>query len=326
MAHIDVTALFETNESTLATHNISGAKVLYLLSQGAGLSRVSWGEAQAAHGLGLAFCYQRGQFAAVFSSNIDLSQRAGEFLGCHLEATWTADAEEGWRFIESSLRAGRLVKMAGPEDCIIFGCGDVAEAAGRTIEARGVGGPSLRGLVGWEVLSQWIPQWVPLAGGGMYRVAETSTKPAPADAVCILARRVVEWQDQHPGVGRCGDAANYGISALELFLTDLLEPEFEIPPEYLNCFAINFQHNARWLIGAYLGEMATELSGPESMLVQKVAHQVDTSAGHLRHFVEEELGAARTTAAGRARIGACLGKAIEAENRVLEGMEKLAVH
>ena len=324
-AELDLDALFEKNRSILETHNISGVKVLHLLVQSAGHPDTTWGETHAANGLGLAFCYIRGQFAAVYSSNMDLPERAGGLLGCRFEATWTADPHEAWEFIKTGLNAGNPVKMAGPEDSVVYAYADSDDVADRFVYARGVGGPALDGQVSWEDLSNWIPRWLPLGGGGMYRVAEKTQKPPFEDAVRILARRVVDWQDNHPGVGRCGDSSKYGISALEQFLADLLQPEIEIPGEYIDCIAINFQHNARAALADYFGDAAQKLPGHMATFAGDIAGNYRTAAESLARFASEGLGDERGTESGRTAIEETVGRALEAEKRVYASMEKLSV-
>jgi len=323
-AEVDVDALFEKNQAILETHNISGAKVLHLLVQAAGHTDTTWGETHAADGLGLAFCYVRGQFAAVYSSNMDLPERAGALLGCRFESTWTADPGEAWEFIRAGLDAGNPVKMAGPEDSVVYACADADGVAGRLVRARSVGGPAMNGEVSWGEFASWVPRWVRLPGGGMYRVAEKTQKPPLEEAVRILARRVIDWQDNHPGVGRLGDSSNYGISALEQFLADLLQPEIEIPGEYINCIAINFQHNARAALADYFGDAARKLTGDLAALTGNIAEDYSASAKSLARFAGERLGDERGTESGREAIEATVGTALEAEKRVYMGMEKLA--
>lgn len=315
--------LFERNQPILDTHNISGVKVLYLLAQAAGYSDITWGEAHAAYGLGLAFCYIRGQFAAVYSSNMDLPERAGSLLGCRFEATWTADAHEAWDFIKTGLDAGNPVKMAGPEDSVVYAYSDADDIADRCVSARGVGGPAMNGKVSWEDFSNWVPRWVPLGGGGMYRLAEKAQKPSLEDAVRSLAKRVTEWQNNHPAVGRFGEASNYGVSALEQFLADLLQPEIEIPGEYINCISINFQHNARAALADYFGDAAQKLAGQMAALVGEIAANYRTAAESLGRFASEGLGNRRDTESGRKAIEETVGSALEAEKAILTAMEEL---
>ena len=323
-AELDLDALFERNQDILATHNISGVKVLHLLVQAAGHADTTWGETHAADGLGLAFCYIRGQFAAVYSSNMDLPERAGELLGCRFDATRTKDPDEAWEFVKAGLDAGNPVKMAGPEDSIVHAYTDADDVADRAVCARSVGGPALDGQVPWDKFSDWVPRWVPLGGGGMYRLAEKTQKPRIEEAVRILAARVVDWQEHHPAVGRFGDASNYGISALEHFLADLLQPEIEVPSEYINCISINFQHNARAALADYFGEAAQKLSGPMAPVVADIARDYRTAAENLARFAGEGLGERRDTESGRQAIEEAVGRALEAEKRVYASMEKLA--
>jgi len=322
---LNLDALFDANRAILDTHNISGVKVLHLLVQAAGHTDTAWGETHAADGLGLAFCYMRGQFASVYSSNIDLPQRAGGLLGCRFEATWTADPQEAWDFIKTGLDAGNPVKMAGPEDSVVYAYTDADDVADRSVRARGVGGPALDGEVPWEKFSEWVPQWVPLPGGGMYFAAEKTRKPQREEAVRILANRVVDWQDNHHAVGRFGVSANYGISALERFLADLLQPDIEIPNEYIDCIAINFQHNARAALADYFGDAAEKLNGDVAALVGDIAGNYRTAAESLGRFASEGFGNRRDTESGRQAIRDTVGTALEAEKKILASMEKLAV-
>jgi len=321
---LDLDALFETNRSVLKTHNISGVKVLHLLAQAAGHTDTTWGETHAADGLGLAFCYMRGQFAAVYSSNMDLPQRAGPLLGCRFEATWTDDPHEAWEFLRVGLDAGNPVKMAGPEDSVVYAYGDADEVAGRFVRARGVGGPAMDGKVSWGAFAKWIRQWVPLGGGGMYRLVEQIQKPPLEESVRTVARRVVDWQECHPAVGRFGDSSSYGISALEQFLADLLNPGIEIPDEYIDCIAINFQHNARAALADYYGEAAQRLAGHTAALAGDISGNYLTAAESLARYAREGLGKRRNTESGREAIEETVGIALEAEKRVYEGMMKLS--
>ena len=323
-AELDLDALFQKNLPILETHNISGVKVLHLLAQAAGHTDTTWGETHAAYGLGLAFCYMRGQFAAVYSSNMDLPQRAGGLLGCRFEATWTNDPHEAWDFIKTGLDAGNPVKMAGPEDSVVYAYADADDVADRFVCARGVGGPAMDGKESWDKFSNWIPRWAPLGGGGMYRLAEKTQKPSTEEAVMILARRVVDWQENHPAVGRFGDSSNYGISALEQFLADLLQPEIDIPDEYIGCIAINFQHNARAALADYFGDAAQKLSGHMAALVGDIAGNYRTAAEGLGRFAGEGMGNRRDTESGRQAIEGTVGMAFEAEKGVYASMEKLA--
>jgi hypothetical protein len=321
---VDMDTLFEKNRAILETHNISGAKVLHLLVQAAGQTDTTWGETHAADGLGLAFCYMRGQFASVYSSNIDLPQRAGGLLGCRLEATWTADPQEAWDFIKSGLDAGNPVKMAGPEDSVVCAYTDADDVAGRSVRARGVGGPALDGEVPWEKFSEWVTRWVPLPGGGMYFAAEKTRKPQLEETVRILAGQVVDWQENHHAVGRFGLPANYGISALDQFLADLLQPEVAIPGEYIDCIAINFQHNARMALADYFGDAAQKLSGQLAALVLDIAGNYRTAAESLGRFASKGLGNRRDNESGRQAIQETVGMALEAEKRIYASMVKLA--
>lgn len=324
-ATVDMDALFEKDRSIWPTHNISGAKVLHLLVQHAGHADTTWGETHAADGLGLAFCYMRGDYRPIYASNVDLPQRAGELLGCRLEATWATDPDEAWAFIKAGLDADKPVKMAGPEDSIVCAYMDADGVADRTLWARGVGGPAMEGEVSWEKFAEWIPVFVPLIGGGLYYVAEKRQKPPVQETVSILAKRVVEWQENHPAVGRFGDSSHYGVSALEQFLADLLQPDIEIPGEYIDCIAINFQHGARAALADYFRDAAQKLSGDMAALVGDISENYRTAAERLARFQSEGLGKDRTTESGRQAIGETVGTALEAEKRILAGMERLAV-
>jgi hypothetical protein len=321
---LDLDVLFEHNRPILESDNISGVKVLHVLVQAAGYPEFTWGEAHAAHGLGLAFCYRRGHFEAVYSSNIDLPQRAGELLGCHFASTWTADADEAWNFIKTGLDAGNPVKIAGPEDSVVYAYTDSGDADGRCIQLRGVGGPALTGEVRWEKLSAWVREWVPSGGGGMYRFVERASRPSPEEALRMLARRVVDWQEHHPATRHFGDSANYGISALEMFLSDLLEPEIDIPDDYISCIAINFQHNARLALAEYFEGVAHEVSGPVVRRVWEVALNYRISGEGLSRYASAGLGNERNADAGRQAIKDTVGVALEAERRILDTMSELA--
>ncbi|MHC4202487.1 MAG: cysteine peptidase family C39 domain-containing protein, partial [Planctomycetota bacterium] len=307
----------------LKTHNISGAKVLHLLVQHAGHTDTTWGETHAADGLGLAFCYMRGDYRPIYASNFDLTQRARALLGCRFDTTWTTDPQEAWGFITAGLDAGKPVKMAGPEDSIVCAYADADDVTGRTLFARGVGGPAMEGEVSWEKFSNWVPQFVPLIGGGLYRVAEKTQKPPLEDAIRILAGWVVEWQENHPAVGRYGDASAYGISAFEQFLADLLQPEIDIPGEYIGCIAINFQHGARGALADFFGDAARKLDGQTASLVAEVAQDYLIAAESLARFQTEGLGEDRKTESGRQAIKETVGVALEAEKRVYASMAKL---
>ncbi len=320
---VDMTDLFAANFDILQTHNISGAKVLYLLAQAAGYTETTWGEAQAADGLGLAFCYMRDGFGvSVYSSNMGLPQR-GDLLGCRFDATYTADPDEAWDFIKTGLDAGDPVKMAGPEDSVVCAYTDAKDIERRSLMARGVGGPALEGTVSWETFANHVPHWVPLGGGGMYRLAEAIEKPSLDEAIRVLANRVVDWQDNHPSVGRFGDSSNFGVSALEQFLADLLKPEIDIPGAEGGCTAINFQHNARSALADYFAEAAQQLTGPTATILADVAEDYSIAAEGIRRFGSEGLGKKRATHAGRQAIKKTFGAALEAEKRILDRMREL---
>jgi hypothetical protein len=303
---------------------MSGVKVLHLLAQAAGRTDVAWGETHAAHGLGLAFCYVRGQFAAPFFSNIDLPHRAASLLGCRFEATWTDDPEAAWAFIRSGLDSGSPVKMAGPEDSVVYACEDADEVTARRVFARGVGGPALEGAVSWEAFAEWVPRWVPLGGGGMYYPAGLADRPCIEDFVTEVARRVVEWQEHHPGAGRLGDPSNYGVSALEQFLADLLQPEINIPDEYIDCISINFQYNARAALADYFADVAGELGGRQAELVEDVAGAYRSAALNLERYARTGTGGRRGTEASRKQISETVGAALEAERQAFAAMAALA--
>jgi len=323
-ATVDVNDLFAANFAVLQTHNISGAKVLFLLAQAAGKVETTWGEAHAADGLGLAFCYMRDGFGvSVYSSNMDLPQR-GDLLGCRFDATYTADPGEAWDFVTGGLDAGNPVKMAGPEDSIAYAYKDAKDIAGRSLMARGVGGPALEGTVPWESFAKYVPQWVPLGGGGLYRLAKTVRKPALAKAVRILAERVIDWQDHHPSAGRFGDSSNFGVSALEQFLADLLQPEIDIPGAEGGCTPINFQHNARSALAEYFANAAEKLRGPTASILADVAEDYRIAADGIRRFGAEGLGKKRHTKAGQKAIQRTIGASLEAEKRILDNMQTLA--
>ncbi|MHC4984859.1 MAG: cysteine peptidase family C39 domain-containing protein [Planctomycetota bacterium] len=323
-ATVDTNDLFAANFAVLQTHNISGAKVLFLLAQAAGHVETTWGEAHAADGLGLAFCYMRDGFGvSVYSSNMDLPQR-GDLLGCRFDATYTADPAEAWEFVKGGLDAGNPVKMAGPEDSIAYAYKDAKDIDGRSLMARGVGGPALEGTVSWESFANYVPEWVPLGGGGLYRLAKTVPKPALAKAVRILAKRVVDWQDHHPSVGRFGEASNFGVSALEQFLADLLQPEIDIPGAEGGCTPINFQHNARSALAEYFADAAEKLSGPTASILADVAEDYRVAAEGIRRFGNEGLGKKRHAKAGQKAIKQTIGASLEAEKRILDHMQTLA--
>jgi hypothetical protein len=323
---LDMDALFEKNRPILGTYNISGAKVLHLLVQAAGHTDTTWGETHAADGLGLVFCYKREplSFAAVYSSNMDLPQRAGPLLGCRFEATWTSDPQDAWDFIKTGLDADNPVKMAGPEDSVVYAYTDADDIADRSVRARGVGGPAMDGEVPWAKFSDWVAEWVPLGGGGMYRVAEKTQKPPLEDAVRVLASQVVEWQENHPAAGRFGTSADYGISALEQFLADLLQPEIEIPGHYIRGNTINFQHNARAALADYFRDSAEKLSGDMADLVARIAEDYQVAAESLGRYAAEGLGSKRNTESGRQAIRDTVGVALKAEKRICASMAKLS--
>ena len=241
---LEIDGLFDSNEDILQTHNISGVKILHLLTREAGVE-VSWGETQAAYGLGLAFCYVRGNFAAPYVVNVGLVDRAAEVLGCQFEAAWPKSPEEAWGFIKAGIDGGHPVKVAGPEDAVVYGYEESGDPAERQVHARGVGGPSLDGEVGWVDLEPWLAKWVPKPGGGVYHLSQVTGKPDLTAQLAMVCHRAVAWQGKHPGAGVIGKAGNYGVRAFEQYPADLLDPRVEIPDEYIDCIAINFQLNAR---------------------------------------------------------------------------------
>jgi hypothetical protein len=320
----EIDLLFDESQDILDTHNISGAKVLYLLAHAAGHTDTTWGEAQAAHGLGLVFCYKRGNFGGtVYSSNMDLPKRAGALLGCRFNSTWTADPREAWAFLKAGLDAGNPVKIAGPEDSVICNYTSARRLTDRSLSARGVGGPSLSGNVDWDCFAEWVPRWVRLGGGGMYCVAKKTKKPPVEKIVRILAKRVADWQENHPAAGRCGTPDSYGISALESFLADLLQPEIEIPGAERGCTPINFQHNARSALADFFRTTAKKLSGKKADMLGAVATSYRKSARCLRRFAEDNLAGDRNTKSGQRAIKNCVGAALEAEKNICGIMEKL---
>jgi len=318
-----MTDLFAANYGILQTHNISGAKVLFLLAQAAGRVDTTWGEAHAADGLGLAFCYMRNGFGvSVYSSNMDLPNR-GDLLGCRFDSTYTADPAEAWDFIKAGLDAGNPVKMAGPEDSIAYAYSDFKDIERRSLIARGVGGPALEGKVSWATFADYVPHWVPMGGGGMYRLAKPIRRPSLAKAVQIVAGRVIDWQDNHPSVGRFGKKANFGVSALKKFLADLLKPEIDIPGAEGGCTPINFQHNARSALADYFANAADKLPGPTASILADVADNYRIAAEGIRRFGAEGLGKRRHTQAGQKAIKDTIGASLEAEKRILDSMQKL---
>ena len=319
---LDIDELFEANEDILHTDNMSGVKILHLLAQEAGVE-VSFGETHAAYGLGLAFCYVRGNFAAPYSANVGLVDRAAEVLGCRFRAAWPKDPEEAWDFIVDGIDAGHPVKVAGPEDSVVFGYEESGDPAERQVHARGVGGPALDGEVGWVELEPWLAKWVPLPGGGIYRLAGVSEKPGLADQLAIVARRTAEWQSKHPGVGAIGKARNYGVSAFEHYLADLLDPKVEIPDEYIDCIAVNFQLNAREALAVYFEDAAGQLSGRAEALADEISQDYRSVAEDLGMFVNEQAGRDRGSEEGRARIEEYVGGALECEKRILESLREL---
>jgi len=319
---LDIDGLFEANEDILHTHNISGVKILHLLVREAGVE-VSFGESQAAFGLGLAFCYVRDNFAAPYSANVGLVDRAAELLGCRFKAAWPKDPEEAWRFIVAGIDAGHPVKVAGPEDAVVFGYEESDDPAERQVHARGVGGPALDGEVGWVELEPWLAKWVPLPGGGMYRLAQVTQKPSLAHQLAIVARRAVEWQTRHPGVGAIGKARNYGVSAFEFYLADLLNPKVKIPDEYIDCIAINFQLNARDALAVFFEDAARQLEGRTEALADEIAQGYRSVAEDLGMFANEQAGRDRDSEEGRGRIEEYVGGALECEKRILESLREL---
>ena len=322
-AKVNMTDLFAANYGILQTHNISGAKVLFLLAQAAGHVETTWGEAHAADGLGLAFCYMREGFGvSVYSSNMDLPKR-GDLLGCRFAAPYTADPVEAWEFLKAGLDAGNPVKMAGPEDSIAYAYKEYKDIQRRSLMARGVGGPALEGTVPWESFVNYVPKWVPLGGGGLYRLARTIRKPSLAKAVRTVAQRVVDWQDHHPSVGRFGKASNFGVSALKKFLADLLKPEIDIPGAEGGCTPINFQHNARSALVEYFANAAEKLTGLTASILADVAEDYRIAAEGIRRFGAEGLGKKRHTKSGQQAIKKTIGASLEAEKRILANMQKL---
>ena len=320
---VDMADLFAANYGVLQTHNISGAKVLFLLAQAAGRVETTWGEAHAADGLGLAFCYMREGFGvSVYSSNMDLPTR-GDLLGCRFAATYTADPAEAWEFLKAGLDAGNPVKMAGPEDSIAYAYKEYKDIQRRSLTARGVGGPALEGTVPWESFVNYVPRWVPLGGGGMYRLDKTVRKPSLAKAVRILANRTIDWQDNHPSVGRFGKKSNFGVSALKKFLADLLKPEIDIPGAEGGCTPINFQHNARSALAEYFGNAAEKLTGHAGSILADIAEDYRVAAEGIRRFGTEGLGKKRHTKSGQQAIEKTIGASLEAEKRILANMRKL---
>lgn len=320
---LEIDELFEANEDVLHTNNIGAVKVLHLLVQEAGVE-VSFGESQATLGLGLAFCYVRGNFAAPYSTNVGLVDRAAEVLGCRFKAAWPKDPEAAWRFIVEGIDAGHAVKVAGPEDAIAYGYEESADPAERRLHARGVGGPALDGQVGWIDLEPWLAKWVPLPGGGVYRLARVEEKPSLTAQLASVCGRAMEWQTRHPGVGVIGKAGNYGVSAFEKYLADLLDPKVQIPDEYIDCIAINFQLNARESLAVFFEDAARQLSGRAEILADGISQDYRSVAEDLGMFVNEQAGRDRDSKEGLARIQEYVGGALEDEKQILESMGQLA--
>lgn len=158
----------------------------------------------------------------------------------------------------------------------------------------------------------------------MYRLARKTAKPSPEKAIRILAKRVVDWQEKHPAVGRCGSSEHYGISALERFLADLLQPEVQIVGAGFGCTTIRFQHNARSALADYFRDMAKKLSGRRATAAANVAENYCISARSLRRYGDNDLASDRATKSGRRAIERAVGTALEAEKKICAVMKKLA--
>jgi hypothetical protein len=158
----------------------------------------------------------------------------------------------------------------------------------------------------------------------MHYAAGLAERPRTEAFVRVVARRAVDWQEHHPGAGRLGDASNYGTSALEQFLADLLQPEIGIPGEYIDCISINFQCNARAALAEFFEDAARELGGRKGDLAGVVAGAYRSAAQSLERYARAGMGARRGTEAGRDAIKGTVGAALEAERRAYSAMEALA--
>ena len=304
-------------------NNISGVKVLHLMVLAAGGTDITFAETSAAFGLGLAFCYKHDNFAPPFSCNVGLMGRVTDMTGYRFDIVWPKDPEEAWTFMKEALLARNPVKMAGPEDSIVRAFREGSEPSGREVWALGVGGPALEGRVGSEALERHVKRWAHLPGGGIYRFSKRVDRDPPRESLRNLAQRSVDWQEKHPGVGVVGGPETYGISAFEQFMTDLQDTTAVIRDEYLNCWAINFQINARHALSDYFKQASVGFGGDLRAQLESIAGEYRLVAESLGQFVERDLGVNRGSNEAQQQIQETVGVALQHERAILGKMERL---
>ena len=318
---VDIENLFGANRDVLGSHNISGVKVLYMQAQQAGATEVDFARAHAAYGLGLAFCYKRGDYLPMFCQQEGLIDRALPILGCRFNVLWPHNAEEAWEFLKEGIGVGRIVKLPAGEHSIIHAYEEAGGGEKRYVHARGVGGPTLEGRIAWKDFSEHVGGNQRGPGGEMCYVAEKTAAFDVAEAVKVLAGRMVDWQVNHPGMRYRGYTRHeFGITAFERYYADLLNPDVDIPEDYSYGIAVNFQRNARAALADYFAQAASSLRGGMKKSLAEVAADYRIIADRFEVFVKEGLGQKRDPAG----IERTVGEALKAERRVLERMVKLA--
>jgi hypothetical protein len=310
--------LIINNKNLLDSYNHSSIKVLYLMLKYAGHQEISFEEVHAIFGLGYSFCYKRNNVGALWMCNKNLLKRANELTGYEFDKIHTNEPEEAWTFIKENIDKNKIVKVPGLEDAIIYSYADEGNKSKRLISAKGVGGPSMKGKVTWDTFQKEINNF---GRAGIYTINKKNTTPDSTFKLKKTTEIMLEWQNSHPGIGAIGDSSNYGINGFILYLNDLLNSDVEIDGAYINCFAINYQIEARKYLAIYFDKIQKSFNNDIKLLLVNISTDYEEVYKNLDIYVKNKYGIDRIK--NKKEIKKHINEAIKHEKNILKNIEKL---
>ena len=260
--------------------------VNYFLLKHAGLTDLHMGAVTAASGEVAIFSYNPHDFAPMYFGTIGGSDRLQQATGYRNEGIRTADAEEAFAFIKSTIDAGKGVAMAGPEMGLCYGYEDPDKPEARTVSGVANWGPGFDGTYTWEKFAAYVGDWG--MNEGFFTVEKDGESGTPGTIIDITVEQVVIWQEAHPATVYGRNQEEYGLQAFRRYIDDVTDPEVRltIDSPYINCHALLFQHSGRYWLGTYLREVAGRMPSEQQDLVAEVGTHYLQAATELRRFQE----------------------------------------
>ncbi len=136
-----------------------------------------------------------------------------------------------------------------------------------------------------------------------------------------MAGRALDWQSNHPGARFIGGPGCYGVSAFESYYADLLDPEVGMLDEYVDCWAVRCQIEARRAFAVHFQELAATLSTDMAARSAKLAEEYESVASHMDKYLEAKVD--RRSSDAKSAITGTVGRALEHEKQILKQMERI---